>query len=264
MLHFIQMTPDFEDPPSTVINTFSIDVDAFSLPPSGAVQPGAFPALEVLPFPMYTPNYRNFGDHDALVFTHDVDAGGVVGRRWYEIRSPLGEPEIYQQSTFAPDDGLNRWMGSAAFDYSGNIAMGYSVSSTRAVPVDLVHRPPRGRPPQRNVAGREHHHRGNRLPGRRRRPVGRLQLDGHRSDRSVHLLVHDRVHRDDRTGHLADPDRLLQVPSCSIGPTGSIHGTVTDGTNPIAGVKVTAGSASTMTSASGAYTIHAARRQLSV
>ena len=43
-------------------------------------------------------------------------------------------------------------------------------------------------------------------------------------------------------------------PSCSIGPTGMIHGTVTDGTNPIAGVKVTAGSASTMTNASGAYT----------
>src|SRR6185369_8267311 len=69
MLHFIQMTPNFTDPPSTVITSFSVDVDAFTLPPNGAVQPGAFPALEVLPFPMYTPNYRNFGDHDALVFT---------------------------------------------------------------------------------------------------------------------------------------------------------------------------------------------------
>ena len=52
-------------------------------------QPDGLPALESLPFPMYTPNYRNFGDHDALVFTHDVDAGGGrAGRRWYEIRDP--------------------------------------------------------------------------------------------------------------------------------------------------------------------------------
>ncbi len=54
-------------------------------------------------------------------------APGVAGVRWYEIRRVNGVYSIYQQGTFAPGDGVHRWMGSAAMDWKGNMALGYSV-----------------------------------------------------------------------------------------------------------------------------------------
>jgi len=79
--------------------------------------------------------YRNFGDHAALVVNHTVDAGfGRAGIRWYEVRDPGGSPIIYQQSTFAPSDTEHRWMGSLAMDHTGDIALGYSVSSSSVYP----------------------------------------------------------------------------------------------------------------------------------
>jgi hypothetical protein len=84
---------------------------------------------------MYRLQYRNFGDHESLVTNHTVDAGSDRGGvRWYEIRNPSTSPVIFQQGTFAPADTLNRWMGSAAMDASGNLAIGYSVSGTSTFP----------------------------------------------------------------------------------------------------------------------------------
>jgi len=78
--------------------------------------------------------YRNFGTHEAMVITHNVAAsGGQAGVRWYEIRNPNSTPTIYQQGTYAPD-ATNRWLGSAAMDSQGNMALGYSVSSTTVYP----------------------------------------------------------------------------------------------------------------------------------
>ena len=37
-------------------------------------------------------------------------------------------PLVFQQGTYGPDDGVNRWMGAVAMDGNGNIAVGYSVS----------------------------------------------------------------------------------------------------------------------------------------
>jgi hypothetical protein len=82
---------------------------------------------------MYRFAYRNFGDHESLVVTHTVAAGSSVGVRWYELRDPNGTPFVYQQGTYAPDTGY-RWMGSAAMDGSGDIALGYSVSSSSVSP----------------------------------------------------------------------------------------------------------------------------------
>jgi len=82
---------------------------------------------------MYRLAYRNFGDHEALVVNHSVTAGSSVGIRWYEIRSPNATPSVFQQGTFAPDSNY-RWMGSMAMDKVGNIALGYSVSSSSMYP----------------------------------------------------------------------------------------------------------------------------------
>lgn len=83
--------------------------------------------------------YRNFGDHESLVVSQSVKLGSGTsqysGVRWYEIRNPGGAPTptVYQQSTFAPDTSF-RWMPSIAMDGAGDIALGYSVSSTSLYP----------------------------------------------------------------------------------------------------------------------------------
>jgi len=89
---------------------------------------------------MYRLAYRNFGDHEALVVNHSVKVSGnkhsqVVGVRWYELRNPNGASgaTVFQQGTFAPDSD-NRWMGSIGIDKVGNIAIGYSVSSSSTFP----------------------------------------------------------------------------------------------------------------------------------
>ncbi len=82
---------------------------------------------------MYRLAYRNFGDHEALVVNHAITAGNSTGIRWYEIRSPGSSPTIFQQGTFAPDASF-RWMGSAAMDSAGDMAVGYSVSSSSLNP----------------------------------------------------------------------------------------------------------------------------------
>jgi len=86
---------------------------------------------------MHRLQYRNFGDHESLVVTHTVDVNGAshAGIRYYEVRRALpgGAFSIHEQASFAPDAN-HRWMGSAAMDRQGNIAVGYSVSGTSTFP----------------------------------------------------------------------------------------------------------------------------------
>jgi IPT/TIG domain len=83
--------------------------------------------------PMYRFAYRNLGSHEALVMNHTVNVSGHAGVRWYELRKTTGPWSIYQQGTFSPSSD-SRWMGSAAMDGAGDIAVGYSVSSTTVYP----------------------------------------------------------------------------------------------------------------------------------
>lgn len=95
---------------------------------------------------MYRLQYRNFGTHESLVTTHTVDVnatpvlattGHRAGIRYYELRrSSGGGWAVNEQGTIAgpPGDSANRWMGSAAIDNSGNLAVGYSVSSATIFP----------------------------------------------------------------------------------------------------------------------------------
>jgi hypothetical protein len=91
--------------------------------------------------PLFRLAYRNMGTYESLVTNQSVDAGAgpgsdIAGVRWYELRSPNSSPVIYQQGTYAPGltDGIHRWMGSIAMDHNGNIALGYSASSTTVFP----------------------------------------------------------------------------------------------------------------------------------
>ncbi len=81
---------------------------------------------------MYRLAYRHFPDgHESLVVSHTVSAPS--GIRWYEIQNPGGTPQVFQQGTFAPDSNY-RWMPSIAMDQMGDIAVGYSVSSSSMTP----------------------------------------------------------------------------------------------------------------------------------
>ncbi|MSQ99427.1 MAG: hypothetical protein EXR85_09075 [Xanthomonadales bacterium] len=84
---------------------------------------------------MNLPKYRNFGDHESIVgnFTVDVDGADRGGIRWFELRRAGGSWSLYQEGTWSPDSN-NRFMGASAMDASGNIALGYSISSSSLYP----------------------------------------------------------------------------------------------------------------------------------
>ena len=78
---------------------------------------------------MFRLAYRNFGDHESVVGNFSVSSGGVSGIRWFEMRNVTSGPvTLFQESTYQPDTTW-RWMGSAAQDQQGNLAIGFSASS---------------------------------------------------------------------------------------------------------------------------------------
>ena len=89
---------------------------------------------------MFRLPYRNFGSYASILLNHSVHTpDGRIGIRWYEVRIPRGgTPSVYQQGTYAPNDGatnpLWRWMGSIAQDHNGDIALGYSASGPNNYP----------------------------------------------------------------------------------------------------------------------------------
>jgi hypothetical protein len=99
------------------------------LPQPGITNPQQY--LDILSYrqrPTWRLAYRNFKTYEALVTNQSVEAlPGVAGVRWYEIRRTGTTYSIFQQGTYAPNDGVHRWMGSAAMDKNGDIALGYSV-----------------------------------------------------------------------------------------------------------------------------------------
>jgi len=100
--------------------------------PQPGVPVGDARDLDILSYrqrPTFRLAYRNFKTYESLVTNQSVEATpGVAGARWYEIRrNGAGTYSLYQQGTYAPGDGVHRWMGSIAMDKKGNMALGYSV-----------------------------------------------------------------------------------------------------------------------------------------
>lgn len=119
---------------ATLVNTLS--TASFSYSGISISQPGTSQSLDDLADRlMFRMQYRNFGDHQSMVANHTVNAGsGQAGVRWYELRNTGSGWSIYQQGTYAPSDGDGRWMGSIAMNDNGDIALGYSVSSSSTYP----------------------------------------------------------------------------------------------------------------------------------
>jgi hypothetical protein len=89
---------------------------------------------------MFRLAYRNINGVERMVVNHSVQVNGTKkpnsgnsAVRWYEIRNMGTSPTVYQQASYSPDSTY-RWMGSVAMDKQGNMAVGYSKSSTSMVP----------------------------------------------------------------------------------------------------------------------------------
>ena len=151
-LEVFEFHADFDDPASSTFDLVaSLPTEPFSAVLCGdsffgtcAEQPNGV-RLETLPvWMMWRLQYRRLSGHETLVANHtiavDSSLGQGAGIRWYELRRRDGKPwRIFQQGTFAPQDPaatsfLHRWMGSIAMDKRGNIALGFSASSSTVFP----------------------------------------------------------------------------------------------------------------------------------
>ena len=124
-------------PVSSFDSIFPCGVVPGSQPPSARdclPQPGITDGsqyLDILSYrqrPTFRLAYRNFKSYEALVTNQSVEAlPGVAGVRWYEVHRTGTTYSLFQQGTYAPNDGVHRWMGSIAQDKKGDIGLGYSV-----------------------------------------------------------------------------------------------------------------------------------------
>lgn len=135
---------DFDTPTNTTVDQISIPTAPYDAFPCAIEDGFSFACIpqfggdgldgipEVI---MNIPHLRNFGTHESLVFnfvTDLTDGENVAGIRWIELRRTADTDwELYQEGTFGPDDGLNRFMGSIAMDDQGNIGLAYTVSSDK-------------------------------------------------------------------------------------------------------------------------------------
>lgn len=157
-VHLFDFHADFTTPANSTFTErpeSPIDVPAFNdEEPAGRAdieEPAPGERLDSIPDRlMFRMAYRNRGGVESLVTNHTVNVSGVTvtsaatyqaASRYYEFRksTPGGAYTVYDAATYAPDagngaTGINRWMGSTAIDDQGNLAMGYSLSSTTALP----------------------------------------------------------------------------------------------------------------------------------
>ncbi len=144
-LNFFKFHVNWANPAaSTFTGPASVSVPAFAPACKGRAciqQPNTRQLLDSLADRlMYRLAYRNFGTHESLLVNHSVNPNnGTAGTRWYELQNARGtslasgSPVVVQASTYAPD-GNFRWMGSVAMDKVGDMAIGYSVSSSSVFP----------------------------------------------------------------------------------------------------------------------------------
>jgi hypothetical protein len=117
---------------STFTGPTQVTVAPFQAAP-GVPQQGTGALLDTIDFRLMQPlQYVNRAGIQSLWATHNIAYQGRAAVRWYEVQAPAS-PVVAQQGTYVPDN-LYRWMGSLAVDRDGNMAIGYSVSSSTMYP----------------------------------------------------------------------------------------------------------------------------------
>jgi hypothetical protein len=254
---------DFANPVnSTFTKAGTLTPDPFNVICGGGAcvpQAGTSDVLDTLgDRSMFRNAYRRFPDgHEALAGDMTVESNGVAGIRWWEIdNATSGTPGFSQQSTYQPDNTW-RWMGSAAMDASGDLAIGFSASSSTINPQIRYAGRLAGDPPNTLAQGEATLYAGT---GSQTDTVSRW---GDYSDLTTdptddctfwytteYYATTSSFNWNTRIGN-------FKFPNCTTGPAGTLAGTVTDASNnqPIAGAKVTTSLGSTITDASGHYSL---------
>jgi N-acetylneuraminic acid mutarotase len=242
--------------PNRFIETAPFDSNMCDYSEDCIRQPGTQTGLDAIADRlMYRASYRNFGDHQSIVLNHTVDVDGTdhAGVRWYQLNATNSTWSLAQQGTYAPD-GDNRWMGSAALDASGDIAVGYSVSSSTTFPSIRMAGRLAGDPPGELAQGESTliAGRGSQTDVDRWGDYSAMQLDPNDGCTfwftSEYLPTTSGADWHTRIG-------WFKFPSCTAGPHGALSGTVTDAAThqPIAGALLSTGAASTQTDPQGHY-----------
>lgn len=145
-LEIWRMTVDFTTPANSVVagpdylpvQSFDSSVGGYSCF-CGVTQQGSTNTLDpIREVVMNRAQYRNMGAYETIVCSHVVDVGSDrAGVRWYELRRTGGIANlwtVYQQGTYAPADGLNRWISGIAINAAGDIGLSYNVSGPNVFP----------------------------------------------------------------------------------------------------------------------------------
>ncbi len=145
VLEIWEFTTDFDTPAnSSITGPINIVVSEFdtnlggtnfgdlSVPqPDGATN--LFPLKQPL---MWRVQHRTIDTKQYLVgnMVTDVDGNDYHGVRWWQLERPAattnGGWTLKDEGTYTLNDGVHRWMASAAMDGDGNIAIGYNTSSS--------------------------------------------------------------------------------------------------------------------------------------
>lgn len=138
ILQLYQFFVDFNNVKNSKLVGPFIFSTPYSQSPNGAIQPQTNNQLDThTESLMHRASYRQFTDHGSLVANHTDSSSyySPANIRWYELRFTNNStiPTIYQQVTNTPDSKY-RYNGSIAMDKLGNIAVGYSVSSSAVFP----------------------------------------------------------------------------------------------------------------------------------
>ncbi len=244
--------------PNYTVATSNVDPDICGFARNCIPQPGTTIRLDAISDRlMYRLQFRDFGTYQTLVSNHTVDSTGtdVAGVHWFELRNVGAGWTLNQNGVYSPDTD-NRWMGSAAMDDSGDIALGYSVSSSTTYPsvryTGRLAADPAGQMTQGETSliagsGSQTH------SASRWGDYSMMAVDP--SDGCTYWYTQEYY---GTTSSYGWQTRIgsFKFPSCTSLPTGTLTGTVTDGTNPIAGATVSAtGGYTTITNASGVYTM---------
>lgn len=114
-------------------------IDIFSAPFKSSLCAGSF--FDCIPQPnnvrvdalqqiiLHRVPYLNFSSYEAITlhFAVDADGNNRAGLRWMELRRTPGEEwSLFQEGTYAPEDGHHRFAGAISMDYNGNILMAYT------------------------------------------------------------------------------------------------------------------------------------------
>ncbi len=144
-LRLFEFVPDFANPANaTWTRIGQVDLNPYQpgVCPSGLSclrQRGTDQRLNALAsgHPTSRLVFRRYADHDALAGVFTVGGGsGESGAapHWFELRKTGAGWSLHTEGTHDPGDGHDRTLASLALDGAGNMAIGYSTTSSAIFP----------------------------------------------------------------------------------------------------------------------------------